>query len=193
MSQHLKTLPTEEIKVAVLCDVIISARRLTELLRREITTPVVCYDGGVEKFNYDAPEYREDRGEDGGLDELTQWLRADYGILVTHEPQYRGCEADTVIMVTEVWGGGFGVYTRRNGLTRGVAHSALVTSDLYINVREMEEHGWDVEMEEGSSEMSEDSASDTNYSNVLRLKQNLINLKCTNCQKLRQVCIHTKI
>ena len=37
ISQHLKTLPTE-FKVAVLCGWRISARRLTELLRREIGT-----------------------------------------------------------------------------------------------------------------------------------------------------------
>ena len=165
VSQHLKTLPTD-IKITVLCDRYTSARRLTELLRMEIITPVACYDGGVEKFNYfDGPEYREDRGEDGGLDELTQWLQSDSGILVTHEPQYRGCEADTVIMVSRSWAGGYTGNNRRSGVTRGVAHSALVTSDYYIRVREMREHGWDVEMEDGSSEMSEDKASDTNDSN----------------------------
>ena len=91
--------------------------------------------------------YREDRGEDGGLAELTQWLRADSGILVTHERQYRGCEADAVILMTEVWASGYSGANMRSGVTRGVAHSALVTSDLGIRVREMREHGWDVDME----------------------------------------------
>ena len=144
VSQHLKTLPTD-IKVAVLCDREISVKRLTGLLRREITT-VACYDGGVEEFKYGgAHEYREERGEDGGLAELTQWLRDDSGILVTHERQYRGCEADAVILMTEVWASGYSGANRRSGVTRGVAHSALVTSDEYI--WEMREHGWDVEVE----------------------------------------------
>ena len=53
-------------------------------------------------------------------------------------------------MVTRSWAGGYsGGNNRRSGVTRGVAHSALVTSDDRIKVGEMREHGWDVELEDG--------------------------------------------
>ena len=57
-----------------------------------------CYDGGVERFDDDGrPEYREGSAGDGGKAELTEWLRSKAGVLVTSEPHFRGCEADTMI------------------------------------------------------------------------------------------------
>ena len=153
VSQHLKTLPTEKMTVAVLCDPYISARQLSDQLRtREESWAVSTYDGGVEEFNYfGAPEYREDSGEDGGRAELTEWLRAESGILVTHAHQYRGCEADAVILVSRDWGGD-GYYDDyvniRSPAARAVCSLAVITSDLGLTDQErissMQEH-WDVE------------------------------------------------
>ena len=139
VSQHLKTLPTDKMRVAVLCDKYISVRQLSDQLRtREESRAVSTYDGGVEEFDYDgAPEYREDSGEDGGEAELTEWLRAESGILVTHAHQYRGCEADAVILVSRYWGDGGGYYdygnNSRSPAARAVCSLAVITSDLELS------------------------------------------------------------
>merc|ERR1719500_1937615 len=98
------TLDTERLKCVVLTGWNISPRKLSEKLRQRGIRPS-CYDGGVEKFYYeDRPEYRKGGAGDGGEKELTAWLRAEAGVLVTSERQFRGCEADTVIFVTRIWG-----------------------------------------------------------------------------------------
>ena len=48
------------------------------------------------------------------------------GILLTHDKMFRGCEAETVVFVTDCWGGVFGVQ-RRGGATRAIADLGLVT------------------------------------------------------------------
>ena len=79
VTQHLRTVDTEQIKCVVLTGDGISAR----MLYSKINTPVSFYDGGVEMFNSgDIPEYRVDRASDGGEEELTAWLRAEAGVLV---------------------------------------------------------------------------------------------------------------
>ena len=101
VTQYLMTVDTERLKCVVLTDRRISPRQLSEELRQRGITPS-CYDGGVEMFYYgDRPEYREGGAGDGGEAELTAWLRAEAGVLVTRELQFRGCEADTV---TTYWG-----------------------------------------------------------------------------------------
>ena len=102
--KYLKTLDTDKITVAVLCDWEISVRQLSDQLRtREERWAVSTYDGGVEWFYFSgAPVYREESSEDGGRAELTEWLRAESGILVTHAHQYRGCEVDAVILVSRL-------------------------------------------------------------------------------------------
>ena len=62
VSKHLATLPPS-IKVVVICDMVISARQLSNQLR-QMNTPVTCYHGGVELFSYadGTPDYREDYG-----------------------------------------------------------------------------------------------------------------------------------
>ena len=143
--QHLRTLPTG-FKVVVLCDREISARQLSDLLRRE-HMPIACYHGGVERFYGDTPHYRKDGANDGGEAELSKWLEAPRGILVTHEPQFRGCEADAVICVSKDWAIKRGC--RRSPVTRAVAHLCLITSDWGINVPEMKKN-WELEtLEEG--------------------------------------------
>ena len=94
--------------------------------------------------------------------ELNAWLKAEAGVLVTSERQFRGCEADTVIYVTRDWGG----YTRgsrRSPVTRAVAGLLMVTGELGLSVQRLRRY-WDVEIvEEGAGE----SASETGDSDVI--------------------------
>ena len=151
VSQHLNTLPTGEMTVAVLCDKYISVRQLSGQLRtREERWAVSTYDGGVEWFYYDgAPEYREESGEDGGEGELTEWLRAESRILVTHAHQYRGCEADAVILVSQDWGydGGYYNYDNsRSPAARAVCSLTVITSDWRLSDQKISKMiHWDVE------------------------------------------------
>ena len=102
-------------------------------------------------FNHrDTPEYREVGAGDWGEAELRQWLKADQGVLVTSELQFRGCEADAVICVTKGWGDYMHVI--RSPVTRAVAHLCLITGDLGLNVPEMRKY-WEVEiMEKGAGD-----------------------------------------
>ena len=99
---------------------------------------------------YDRPKYREGGAGDGGEAELSAWLGAEAGVLVTSERQFRGCEADTMIFVTSCWG----AYrsSRRSPVTRAVAGLTLVTSDGGRSVQGLR-RDWDVEIvEEGAGE-----------------------------------------
>ena len=146
VTQHLRTVDTEGLKCVVLTDRWISPRKLSVKLRQRGITPS-CYDGGVEMFY--GPEYREGGAGDGGEAELSAWLGAEAGVLVTHEHQFRGCEADTVTFVTTGWGGYTGI---RSPVTRAVAGLTLVTSDWRVSVPELR-RDWDVEIvEEGAGE-----------------------------------------
>ena len=104
VTQHLRTVDTERLKCVVLTGERISPRKLSVELRQRGIRPS-CYDGGVERFDYRGrPKYREGGAGDGGEAELSAWLRAEAGVLVTSERQFRGCEADTMIFVTSCWG-----------------------------------------------------------------------------------------
>ena len=97
----------------------------------------------------DIPKYREDKVSDGGEAELTAWLRAEGGVLVTHEIQFRGAECDSVIFVTRFLGD---YSSRRSPVTRAVAGLLLITSDWCLSVKEMRRH-WEVTiLEEGVDE-----------------------------------------
>jgi len=159
VTQHLRTVNTERIKCVVLTDTGISPRKLSVELRQSGITRVSCFDGGVERFYYGGrPVYREGGAGDGGEAELTEWLRAEAGVLVTHGDQFRGCESDTVIFVTRDWGGCYG--SRRSPVTRAVAGLTLVTSDFGISVSGLKEN-WDVEIvREGAGERDSDGDDD---------------------------------
>ena len=97
------------------------------------------------------PEDREGGAGDGGEAELSAWLGAEAGGLVTSEQQFRGCEADTVIFVTKYWGAGYSS-TMRSPVTRAVAGLLLVTGDSVLSVQGLR-RDWDVEIvEEGAGE-----------------------------------------
>ena len=148
--QHLRIVATESLKCVVQTGRAISARHLSHELRRG-NTPVRCYDAGVEIFKDDIPQYREGSAGDGGEAELTAWLGAEGGVLVTSEIQFRGAEADSIIFVTKDCLG----YSFRSPVTRAVAGLLVITGDLGISVREMRRH-WDVKLlEEGAGEDSD--------------------------------------
>ena len=123
------------------------------MLCSEINTPVSLYDGGVEMFNHrDTPKYREDRASDGGEEELTAWLKAEAGVLVTHEVQFRGAECDSVIFVTRGWSGYNSRNSRRSPVTRAVAGLLLITGDRDLSAEKMRKH-WEVKiLENGAGE-----------------------------------------
>ena len=152
--KHLSTLASANIKIVVLCDGGISARKLSDKVNNE-DMPVSCYDGKVEMFEYDgSPIYREDTADDGGDADLTDWLDDKCSILLTHTPQFSGCECDAVILVTRSWNVSYRGQARRSGITRGVASMALLTSDIGLEIREISKL-WDVEIiEEGAAEIT---------------------------------------
>ena len=145
VTQYLRTLDTEKLKCVVLTDPDISSRQLSIELRRN--TPVSCYDGNVETFDeyLGTPIYREESTAtgDGGEGELTAWLRAEAGVLVTSEVQFRGAEADSVIFVTRSWGD-YGS-NLRSPVTRAVAGLLLITSDYLLNIPVLR-RSWEVKI-----------------------------------------------
>ena len=139
MTQNLRTVDTKHLKCVVLTGWGISSR----MLYSKMNTLVNLYDGGVEMFDYDdIPEYREDKASDGGEEELTAWLRAEAGVLVTSEVQFRGAECDSVIFVTRDWVGDF-TSISRSPVTRAVAGLLMITSNYRLRVHGMR-RDWEV-------------------------------------------------
>ena len=152
VTQYLRTVDTQHLKCVVLTSEGISAKELSDKLQR-LNMLVTCYDAGVEMFDFysETPKYREGGAGDGGEAELTAWLRAEGGVLVTSEEQFRGAEADSVIFVTRDWAG-FRIRGRRSPVTRAVAGLLLITGDMDLSVQGMRRH-WEVTiLEEGVNE-----------------------------------------
>ena len=161
VTQHLRTVDTDHLKCVVLTDYEISPRQLSVELIRSGITRVSCYDGGVERWWHGGrPKYRKGGSDDGEEAELTEWLRAEAGVLVTHELLFRGCEADTVIIVATHWGEFNRSSGRRSPLTRAVAGLTLVTSDFLLSVLELR-RDWDVEIVEKGTEESDYETGDS--------------------------------
>ncbi len=151
VTQHLRTVDIKHLKCVVLTHWNVSPQLLCSEMRGSLNTPVRCYTAGVERFNYKGiPEYREGDADDGGEMELTAWLKAEGGVLVTSEQQYRGAEADFVIYVTRHWGGDIG--SKRTPVTRAVAGLLMITGDWSLSVQGMR-RDWEVQiLEEGAGQ-----------------------------------------
>ena len=118
--------------VAILCDGEISATKLAAKLQLP-GLYVYTYTAGVERFYYNSAKYSS-KGGSGDTSSVEAWLERG-GVLLTHSMQFRGCEADVVILVARDWGYNDG---RRSGITRGVASLCLITPDGgWINVNQM--------------------------------------------------------
>ena len=155
VTQHLRTVDTERLKCVVLTDDNISPRLLCSEMRRMLNnTPVRCFDAGVEMFNGNGtPIYQEGAG-DGGEVELTAWLSAEGGVLVTSEWQYRGAECDSVIFITEEWTN-YASRSVRSPVTRAVAGLLMITGDGHLSVKGLR-RDWEVTiLEKGSGSDSE--------------------------------------
>ena len=113
-------------QTVILCDRYISPRQVKPLLTGDVT----LYDAGVEKFDVDNTprHYRADLARQ--REDLVKWINSG-GVLLTHDNMFRGCEAETIVFLTQYWGGGGGGQTR-SGPTRAVSQLCLVTSDPRI-------------------------------------------------------------
>ena len=164
VNQYLNRL-SDFTQTVILCDQNISPRKVKPLL----TCDVTLYDGddaGVEEFdgldnNRPRVSSIEDLGrlERGsfmrttrsfGIDlykqkeDLVKWIH-NGGALLTHDKMFNGCEAENIIFLTKLWGGG---QTRRSGPTRAVSQLCLVTSDGGINEDEIKQHFTVIDMRE---------------------------------------------
>ena len=111
--------------VAILCDQGISATKLAAALQ---LPRLYTYTAGVEWF-YDNRAKYSSEGGDQDTSSVEAWLERG-GVLLTHSQQFRGCEADVVIVVAKYWSEN--TVGMRSGLTRGVASLCLITDDYDV-------------------------------------------------------------
>ena len=129
-------------RLAILCDSEISARRLNPEIS-SLFPDMKWYDAGIEEFDgvnspkFNLPEYygyTENYGEAA----VIRWLE-EGGTLLTHAYMFRGCEAESVIVVCKDWGTIAG-YNPRSSATRGVANLCIITGDSALKPEEMQQH-----------------------------------------------------
>ena len=70
-------------------------------------------------------------------EELITWINKG-GLLLSHDIMFRGCEAETIVYLTQRWGGVGGQV--RSGPTRAVSQLCIVTSDKDIYPDEIKQH-----------------------------------------------------
>ena len=129
VKSYLETKKSE--KIVILCDWGVSPTQLKRLLKPD-TLGVTLYDAGVEEFCYDSKpcHYTADLDLDKQRKDLVKWIQGEVdGVLVTHDVMYRGCEAETIVFISDRWGGEG--RQARSGPTRAVSQLCLVTSDFF--------------------------------------------------------------
>ena len=112
-------------QTVILCDWNISPRQVKPLLTGEVT----LYDAGVEEFDYSSKPHHYSPDLPRQREDLVNWI-SNGGVLLTHDLMYRGCEADTIVFISDKWGGGG--RQARSGPTRAVSQLCLVSSDWFI-------------------------------------------------------------
>ena len=121
-------------QTVILCDWDISPRQVKPLLTGDVT----LYDAGVEEFDH----YSKPRHYSADLarqrEDLVKWIN-NGGVLLTHNIMFRGCEAETVVFLTQYWAGVGSGHTR-SGPTRAVSQLCIVSSDYEINPDEMKQY-----------------------------------------------------
>ena len=97
----------------------------------------------------------------GQREDLVKWIN-NGGVLLTHDKMFRGCEAETIVFLTQRWGG-FGVGQARSGPTRAVSQLCIVTSDFGIKLDEIKQHFTVIDMREDQavSQSGEEEEMDT--------------------------------
>ena len=147
-------------KTVILCDWGISPRQVKSLLTPETGTPetetpetetpdtetpdtetpdtpdVTLYDAGVQEFGYCSKPRHYTADLDRQRKDLEHWIQGGSSVLVTHDVMYRGCEAETIVFISDRWGGRG--RQARSGPTRAVSQLCLVTSE-YFKINQGEE------------------------------------------------------
>ena len=84
------------------------------------------------------------------------------GVLLTHDSMFQGCEAESIVFLTQCWGGAHG--QTRSWPTRAVSQLCIVTSDYGIKLDEIKQHFNVVDMREGQGviQSGEDEKINTN-------------------------------
>ena len=127
-------------KLAILCDQWISVRELKPWISSFIPD-MKCYDAGINKFNQFTnceAEYSENR-DNSDTNAVISWLE-EGGTLLTFSYLFRGCEAESVIVVCNDWAFGSGKDTPRSAATRGVANMCIIISERKLKANVMEKH-----------------------------------------------------
>ena len=78
---------------------------------------------------------------------------------------FRGCEAETIVFLTNVWSGLVaGNGQPRSGPTRAVSQLCIVTSDCYIKLDEIKQHFDVIDLTKNQlvSQAGEEEHTDTN-------------------------------
>ena len=143
----------------ILCDAYTSPRQVKPLLTGDVT----LYDAGVEKFgSFNKPHhYSADLARQ--REDLVKWIN-NGGVLLTHDKMFRGCEAETIVFLTKLWGPGTVGSQPRSGPTRAVSQLCIVTSDFQINQDEIKKYFnvIDVREDKRVTQSGEDEETNTN-------------------------------
>ena len=127
---------SDNTRIVILCDRYIEPRQLLSQLTSNHQTSeclskcggrVKYYDGGVRKFDTDGNPTYDDDTTNVDTGDVESWIH-EGGLLLTHDRLFNGCEADLVIFVSAVWGGGNNPNIR-SGVTRAVADVCVLMSD----------------------------------------------------------------
>ena len=139
-------------QTVILCDQGISPRQVKPLLTGDVT----LYDAGVEKFDSHNTPHHYSADIARQREELITWIHSG-GVLLTHDSMFRGCEAETIVFLTQYWGSA-SVGQPRSGPTRAVSQLCLVTSDNDIKPDEIKQHFtvFDVREDQGAIQSGQD-------------------------------------
>ena len=85
-------------QTVILCDWNISPRQVKPLLTGEVT----LYDAGVEEFDYSSKPHHYTPDTPRQREDLVDWINKG-GVLLTHDLMYRGCEAETILFISDRW------------------------------------------------------------------------------------------
>ena len=157
-------------QTVILCNRNISPRQVKMKLKPLLTGDVTLYDAGVEKFDYYNTPLHYGADIAGQREQVKTWIN-NGGVLLTHDSMFRGCEAETIVFLTQFWGGAVG--QTRSGPTRAVSQLCIVTSDYGIKLDEIKQHFnvVDVREDQGAIQSRE---TDTDYEDqeIIRARLN---------------------
>ena len=133
-------LQIRDTRLTILCDKRISVGKLKPDII-SLFPDMKCYDAGIEEFDeYSMPVYSDITDYDySDEDTVINWLE-EGGTLLTHANLFRGCEAESVIVVSRDWAGSVTNDTPRSSATRGVANLCIISGNNELNPKSMKKH-----------------------------------------------------